>query len=207
MPETTPTTSMRLSWTAMLLLSIVLFALGAFTVLGFQEMHARGVPSGWLDLAKTTNSIGVADDALLKASLPFPGGTFDGKARFVPVGNGEPAERLGYLMHVAVPQVAAPKPAAGDAAEGSPKPAGGGQDVIISGFTDAVYEGTLTFTLKDADGFIIDRLSSPGEKLVAGRDNMLQGFATQPETDHEAARVHVIVVELTINRCLSCAMH
>lgn len=211
MPEKTASTHMRLRWSTLLVLCIVLFLLGAVTVLGYQEFNSRGVPAGWLELSKADKDISVADDPLLKTSLPFPGAKIDGKARFIPVGEGQPAEKLGYLMHVSVPPVplqgkAAPAmeaPQSQQASQSSQTPAAP-PGVIISGFADAIYEGVLNFTLKDADGFVIDRLSSPGEKLVAGKDNTLQGFATQPESDQEASRVHTIVVELTVTRCLTC---
>jgi len=176
----------------MLLVGIVAFCLGAATVLGVQEIYAGGIPTGWMELSKDRSPIGFSDDAIRKSEIVFPSGSvIDGRARFMPAGNAPAAERLGYLLHVVVPPL---DPAAmPDASRRQ-----------LAKIQEVVFEGHFVFTLKDEDGFIVDRLASPQERFSAGKDNQLQGVALDPEPDDQAARVRAIVVVLMLTRCVSC---
>jgi hypothetical protein len=176
----------------MLLVGVVAFCLGAATVIGVQEFHAGGVPTGWLDLSKDRSPIGFSDDAIQKSEIGFPSGiVIDGKARFLPAGNTPSAERLGYLLHVVVPHL-------------DPGAVPDTSRRKLAKVEEVVYEGHFVFTLKDGDGFIVDRLASPQERLSSGEDNELQGVALDAEPDDQASRVRAIVVVLMLTRCISC---
>jgi hypothetical protein len=66
------------------------------------------------------------------------------------------------------------------------------------------YEGTFEFTLKDADGFVLKKLSGPKEYLTAGSQNQLQGTAEETIPPSIVERTKIVMVDFSATDCIPC---
>lgn len=66
------------------------------------------------------------------------------------------------------------------------------------------YRGNYTFTLRDADGFVLLEIPGPSENVAAGSDNSVQGMTEGTIQPFVAERTKTILVRFTMDSCYPC---
>jgi len=66
------------------------------------------------------------------------------------------------------------------------------------------YEGSFSFTLKDADGFVLAQLTGPQHYITAGSQNQVQGTVDEIIPPSIVKRTRIVVVDFTVIDCVPC---
>jgi len=66
------------------------------------------------------------------------------------------------------------------------------------------YTGHFEFTLKDSDGFVLKRISSPSEHLSAGAVNSVQGSSEETVPRSVITRTKAVDVRFVVESCDPC---
>jgi hypothetical protein len=172
--------------------AVTSFILGATSM----NLLKRERQSDWISV--TSDGGGIAfESTALNGDVPWPETTKPtGRVKFLSRDKGE---QLGYLIKLPIkpnPTAALPEKYRRKTKDPSGVEFGPPDQVL--------YEGHFEFTLKDADRFVLMRVSGPTEHLSAASDNSVQGTTeeTVPASVIERAEeVDVSFVVVTCNPC------
>jgi hypothetical protein len=185
--------------TAMMLAAFVLGGACVFVVLHKQLKPKPPPQDPWIEV--TTDGPGVGYETDFIETVPPEVKTDNisspsGRVRFLDRDNGM---RFGYALKLPIK----PVPTAG-----FPKkylkttPMRDGFEIIPP---DQVhFNGYFQFTLKDADGFLIQTLQGPEEYVVAGSDNFRQNLVEASLPPMLSVRTKKVEVTFTIKDCSPC---
>jgi hypothetical protein len=182
------------------ILTIITIAVTSF-VLGAGCMYMvkrqpRPKTDEWITVIPDTNPMGYATAALVE-DVPTPWAeSLTGKVKFVNHDNGI---QLGYVLKIPI------KPVLVSTLPGKYRKS----EKLANGFTvgppDKLnLEGHYIFTLKDSDGFVLQKLSSPDTNLETGTDNPKQSMTETTIAPSVAERTKSVVVEFLVTKCYPC---
>jgi hypothetical protein len=182
-------------------LAVVSFIAGALVMFGV----LRGTPSRarWFPLDMSSPSHLTLSTAAFLSDIALPKVTsLGGKAEFLPANSDENGGRLGYIVHVVVPSLnlaTVPKKYLQD------KPLNvDGQTITQLAIKQVYYKAKAEFTLKDKDGFVIQKLTGPSETIASGKANTLQNTVSTITPTSIMARTKSIAMSLVLEKCLTC---
>lgn len=193
--------TMRTSY--LLIGCIVSFVAGIALAMAYIASSSR-VPPDWIELSKPHDGKGItySTEAIFKSDIPLPDvKQFSGKAKFVPTPSAG-AYGLGYVIDVSIPSLDLTK---------VPEKYIKDKPVVIDGVSttrlgikQVHYEIRLNFTLRDKDGFTLLEVQSDPHTIESGRSNQLQSLAKPQVPSEVASRVASIVVQLGVEKCVTC---
>jgi hypothetical protein len=136
-------------------------------------------------------------DAVLNIDIPFPKTTKpSGRVKFL---NRDKGQQLGYVLKLPI----APNPTSALPEKYRRKIKR--PDGFEEGPPDQVlYEGHFEFTLKDADGFVLTKISGPTEHLSANSDNAVQGTTAEVVSESVIDRTKEVDVNFFATSCNPC---
>lgn len=162
------------------------------------------VTTDWIELSKPSDGKGIAysTEAIFKSDIPLPDvKQFSGKAKFISTSNSE-AYELGYIVDIDIPSIdltKVPEKYLKDRPEVID-----GVSTTRLGIKQVTYEIQLKFTLRDKDGFTLTEVQSPLCTIESGRNNELQNVAKHQFPSDVATRVKSILVQLQVEKCVTC---
>lgn len=165
----------------------------------------RVAPShpNWFSLDTSSPSYLSLSTAALLSDIALPKVTsLTGKAEFLSTSDGGNGNRLGYIVRVVVPPLdlaAVPKKYLQDKTLNID-----GHAITQLGIKQVYYEAHLEFTLKDKDGFVIQKLTSPTETISSGKTNTLQNTVSTTTPPNMVARTKSIAMVLVLEKCITC---
>lgn len=154
-------------------------------------------PDEWISVTPDTNPLGYETDALV-ADVPTPWAeSLTGKVKFVNRDNGI---QLGYVLKLPLkPVLVSTLPEKYRKTEKLP-------NGFVEGPPDKLHlEGHYNFTLKDSDGFVLQKLTSPKENLETGTNNDTQSMTETSVVSSVAERTKSVVVEFLVTKCYPCS--
>lgn len=142
-------------------------------------------------------------EAFLKADIALPDiKQFGGKAKFLETATSTGSYGLGYVANVSVPPLdlkKVPKKYLID------KPVEiDGVKTTQLGIKQVHYDVVFNFTLQDRDGFALLELSSEPHTIESGKNNEFQSVVKTNVVREVAARVTHVVMQLGIQKCVTC---
>jgi hypothetical protein len=172
--------------------AVVSFILGATCV------YLMMRPPGFRWMTAKSDGAGFAlTDAALNGDIPWPETTHpSGRVKFLSRDKGE---QLGYVLKL--PMGPNPTSALPEKYRRTKKDKSG----LEFGPPDQVlYEGHFEFTLKDADGFVLMKLSGPTEHISAASDNSVQGMTDGTVPTSIIQRIREVDVRFLVTDCNPC---
>jgi hypothetical protein len=176
--------------------AVIAFVLGAAGLYMFKREPKGGITSEWIPVKAQEFGVSWAID-IIKTDIPEPKtDPPSGKVKFL---NRDRGIQLGYVLKL--PIKANPTSALPAKYLKTTKSAGG----LEIGPPDQVhYVGNYTFTLKDADGFVLLEIPGPSENVAAASDNSVQGITEGTIPPFVAERTKTILVRFTMDSCYPC---
>ena len=173
--------------------AVVSFMVGATCV--YLMMRAPGFR--WMTVRSDGAGFGLTD-AALNGDIPWPKTTPpSGRVKFL---NRDKGEQLGYLLKLPIgpnPTSALPEKYRRTTKDKSGLEFGPPDQVL--------YEGHFEFTLKDADGFVLMKLSGPTEHISAASDNSVQGTTDDTVPGSVIQRTREVDVGFLVTSCNPCS--
>jgi hypothetical protein len=179
-----------------LIVAIVSFMLGAGCMYLVKRQPKPPASDGWIAVTVTDFPIGYALDYPI-GTAPTPKATgLTGKVKFLTRDNGI---QLGYILKIPVEPVPTKSLPLKDQQETK----------LPNGFSygppDELHlEGQFDFVLKDADGFVLQKISAPEQNLAAGSDNKKQGTADGVIPASVVERTKQVTVSFLVKSCYPC---
>jgi hypothetical protein len=172
--------------------AVVSFILGATCV----YLMMRPLRSLWMTV-KSDGAGFALTDAALNGDIPWPKTTHpSGRVKFLSRDKGE---QLGYVLKLPIgpnPTSALPEKYRRTKKDKSGLEFGPPDQVL--------YEGHFEFTLKDADGFVLMKLSGPTEHISAASDNSVQGMTDETVPTSIIQRITEVDVGFLVTDCNPC---
>jgi hypothetical protein len=180
-----------------LAVAVISFVLGASCMYMLKRQPKPNPADGWITLVSDANPMGYEMDALV-ADVPIPKAkSLSGKAKFVSRDNGL---MLGFVLKLPLDPL--PTSSLPEKYRKTTK----GTDGFEYGPPENLHlEGHYDFVLKDADGFVIQTISSPTENLEAGAENALQGMTEAAIPASVRERTKSVVVSFLATKCYPCS--
>jgi hypothetical protein len=180
-----------------LAVAVISFVLGASCMYMLKRQPKPNPADGWITLVSDANPMGYEMDALV-ADVPIPKAkSLSGKAKFVSRDNGL---MLGFVLKLPLDPL--PTSSLPEKYRKTTK----GTDGFVYGPPENLHlEGHYDFVLKDADGFVIQTISSPTENLEAGTENALQGMIETAIPASVKERTKSVVVSFLATKCYPCS--
>ena len=179
------------------------FVAGAATVLAYVTFAGSQVPTDWVDLSKKKDAVLYSTEAFLKADIALPDiKEFRGKAKFIESVTSPGSYALGYVAKVSVLSLdlkKVPKKYLIDKQVEID-----GAKVIENGIKQVSYDVVFNFTLQDKDGFSLLNMSSKPHVVESGKSNDFQSVVETNVTREVAARTKHVLVNLYVDKCLTC---
>jgi hypothetical protein len=179
-----------------LIVAIVSFVLGAGCMYLLKRQPKPPTTDGWITVTVTDFPLGFSlDFPISDVTTPKATG-LTGKVKFLTRDNGT---QLGYILKIPVE----PRPTKSLPAKDQQ------EEKLPSGFTygppDELHlEGQFDFVLKDADGFVLQKISAPEQNLAAGSDNEKQGTADGVIPPSVVERTKQVTVSFLAKSCYPC---
>jgi hypothetical protein len=152
----------------------------------------------WRELQKENHGIAYSNEVFTESDIPLPDlKDPHGQAKFVDRDIGKGTE-LGFLVRATMGKLDQSK-----LPEKYKKPQTWGQ-VTLDPTESVTYTAHLSFTLKDADGFVLMTTESEPIFIESGEENKLQGLAKDSVPDALVQRTKNVFVELVIDKCETC---
>jgi hypothetical protein len=176
--------------------ALVAFILGAATMYMLKRGPKTSITNEWIPVKAQEFGVSWAID-IIKTDIPEPKtDPPSGKVKFLKRDKGI---QLGYVLKLSIK--ANPTSTLPAKYLKTTKTEGG----IEIGPPDQVhYRGNYTFTLKDADGFVLLEIPGPSENVAAGSDNSVQGMTEGTIPPFVAERTKTILVRFTMDSCYPC---
>jgi hypothetical protein len=176
---------------------------GIAVALAYIAVSSR-VTTDWIELSKPHDGKGItySTEAIFKSDIRLPDVKhFGGKAKFVP-NPSSGAYSLGYLIDVSITSLdldKVPKKYLKDKPEVID-----GVSTMRLGIEQVHYVIRLRFTLRDKDGFTLLEVQSDAHTIESGKSNELQNLAKPQVPSEVAANVASILVQLGVEKCVTC---
>ena len=171
---------------------VVAFILGAIAM----SLYKRERASRWILVASDSAGFGMSNDAL-NGDIPWPNTTKpSGGVKFL---NRDKGQQLGYILNLPIK----PNPVSALPAKyrRTTKDKNG---LEFGPPAQVLYEGHFEFTLKDADGFVLLKMSGPVEHLSAGSENPVQGTTDNTVPQSVIALTKEVDVSFFVTSCNPC---
>jgi|SRR5271157_3268268 len=172
--------------------AVVSFILGATCLYLLKRMPT----SRWISVISDGGGIGF-EIATFNPDIPMPKTTKpEGRVKFL---NRDKGEQLGYVLKLPIspnPTSALPEKYRRTTKDEKGLEWGPPEQVL--------YEGHFEFTLKDADGFVLTKISGPTEHLSAGSDNPVQGTTEETVPGSVIQRTKEVGVSFLVTSCNPC---
>lgn len=193
----------KLSFKTVLTCLLCLCIGGTVATVYFQTQY--GLSREWIPLTKPESNrrgIGYSFESLFASDISLPEVTsISGKAKLVE-GTDAAGFGVGYVTEVSINPLdlsKVPEEYKEDRVEMID-----GHEVKALGITQVTFQATLTFLLKDADGFVLKEVVSESHFIESGKTNRLQSIAPGSISNSLASRVKAIDVKLNIEKCVIC---
>ena len=171
---------------------VVAFILGAISI----SLYKRDRASRWISVVSDGAGFGMSN-AALNGDIPWPHTTKpSGRVKFL---NRDKGEQLGYILKLPI------KPNPVSALPAKYRKTTKERNGLEFGPPDQVlYEGHFEFILKDADGFVLLKMSGPTEHLSADSENQVQGTTDDTVPGTVIARTKEVDVSFLVTSCNPC---
>lgn len=172
--------------------AVVSFVVGATCM----YLLKRTPASRWISVTSDGAGFGLTE-AALNGDIPWPKTTKpSGKVKFL---NRDKGEQLGYVLNLPI----GPNPTSA-LPEKYHRTTRDEKGVQWGPPDQVLYEGHFEFTLKDADGFVLTKLSGLTEHLSAGSDNSVQGTTEETVPSLVIERTKEVDVSFLVASCNPC---
>lgn len=172
------------------------FVLGALTMYLVKRPTQAGVPGSWITVADDDGGFRLEMDAI-KPDIPIPSASKPtGQVKFL---NRDKGLQVGYKITLPI------KPVPVSVLPAKYQKMTTLENGLTTGPPNQVqYNGHFDFTLEDADGFVLAKLSGPSEWVSAGSENQIQGTTDDVVSQSVAAKTKKVLVGYLVVSCNPC---
>ncbi|MGA2206754.1 MAG: hypothetical protein ABSG10_08485 [Terracidiphilus sp.] len=177
--------------------AVLCFALGALAMYSVMRLKKTSVPDPWISVTDDDGGFRLELDAM-RPDIPIPNASRPtGQVKFLSRDRGL---QIGYKITLPIKPVPVSSLPAKYQRETKL------ENGLIEGPPSQVqYNGHFDFTLEDADGFVLAKVSAPPEWVSAGSDNKVQGTTEDVVSQSVAEKTKRVLVGYLVVSCNPCS--